>query len=59
MTKRERAWIVGWFLMNVLALLLFGFADSLILRVAGAIWLAAVVTFGSLIPLGGVLNRDR
>lgn len=56
---RDKAALIVWVLGNCLALGLFGFADLLILRILGAVWLAGAISLAGLSSIGYLFGEDE
>lgn len=56
---RDKAALIVWVLGNCLALGLFGFADLLILRILGAVWLAGAISLAGLVTIGGLFGEGE
>lgn len=56
---RDKAVLIVWVLGNCLALGLFGFAEPVILRILGALWLAGAISLAGLVTIGGLFGEGE
>jgi hypothetical protein len=54
--RHDRRVLIFWVLGNCLALGLFGFAESVVLRILGALWLAGAISLAGLMAIGGMFG---